>query len=61
MKCFLCKKKSHILFSCKCNKKFCIKHRYLDEHNCSYNKKKEELDKLKKDNPKIISKKINII
>ena len=27
-------------FSCKCEKKFCSKHRYAEDHNCRYNYQK---------------------
>ena len=48
-------------YKCKCGKEFCIKHRYPEEHNCSYDKTKEHMEKLKKDNPKIIPSKLDKI
>jgi predicted nucleic acid binding AN1-type Zn finger protein len=34
-RCCNCKKKTHIVFSCSiCNKKHCLKHRYVDKHDC---------------------------
>ena len=61
MRCPICKKKSHLSFKCKCGKELCIKHRYPEEHNCSFDKAKEQIEKLKKDNPKIIPSKLEKI
>ena len=40
-------------FLCKCNNTYCSKHRYSFEHDCMFNHKKHEQEKLKKNNPKI--------
>ncbi|KAI5181312.1 hypothetical protein NEOKW01_1506 [Nematocida sp. AWRm80] len=42
-------------FKCKCLRIFCGKHRYSDEHNCTYDYKLENIKKLEKENPKILS------
>jgi len=53
-RCFTCNKKLGIGgFLCKCNNKYCSKHRYSFEHNCMFNHKQHEKDKIKKNNPKI--------
>lgn len=50
LKCFICSKKITILnFSCKCNNIFCNIHKYPEEHNCSYDYKKENRIKLEND------------
>ena len=61
IRCPICKKKSHLSFKCKCGKEFCIRHRYPEEHSCSYDKVKEQLEQLKKDNPKIVPSKLDKI
>lgn len=43
---------------CKCGKLFCGKHRYSDEHDCTYDYKKEQQDKLTKLNPTIVKDKM---
>ena len=41
--CSQCKKKSFIIFTCKCDKSFCIKHHFPEIHKCEF---KEELFKM---------------
>jgi hypothetical protein len=61
-RCNMCNKKVGLLFfECKCHGKFCALHRYSEEHNCSYDFRTEEINKLIKDNPKIIPLKITTI
>lgn len=55
-KCNHCKKKRYILLECKCNKIYCIKH--LHDHSCKYDYKKEQKEKIKTENPKIVNEKI---
>ena len=43
---------------CKCGFLFCMKHRYSNEHNCTFDYTKEHQDLLSKNNPKIIGSKI---
>uniref|UniRef100_A0A6C0C728 AN1-type domain-containing protein n=1 Tax=viral metagenome TaxID=1070528 RepID=A0A6C0C728_9ZZZZ len=53
-RCSFCNKKLKLIsYSCKCNGKFCQKHRYTHSHNCkSLNKKIEESKKnLENNNP----------
>ncbi len=50
-----CKKKLRLSeeILCKCDNYYCVKQRYANEHNCSYDYKKEWQAKLKKDNPHV--------
>lgn len=52
IRCGVCRKKinlTHIL--CKCKNYYCMKHRYANEHACSFNYRKEHQDKLIIANP----------
>ena len=62
IKCNKCNKKiGLIFFECKCTGKFCFSHRYCESHNCTYDFKSDYIDKLNKDNPKIVPQKVTII
>ena len=62
IKCYKCNKKiGLIIFDCKCNGKFCSLHKFPETHECLYDFKSEGIDKLVKDNPKIIPNKISVI
>ena len=51
-KCSKCGKKTHILFECKCDlKDLCITCKAPEVHDCKFNYKEEQKNKLKKDNP----------
>ena len=61
-RCTVCNKKLGLIpFTCKCdaNFKFCSKHRL--DHGCTFDYKKEQYEKLMKDNPKIIAPKIKTV
>jgi hypothetical protein len=60
LKCSQCKKKLNICNSitCKCNKLFCMEHRYYDKHDCPINYKEIERKIIEKNNPKVIAEKI---
>ena len=61
-RCTVCNKKVGLIpFTCRCNEsyKFCSKHRL--NHECTFDYKKEQQEKLMKDNPKIITPKINTV
>ena len=45
-------------FLCKCEKNFCIKHRFSDSHDCSFNYKLEAKEQLKDANPIIAPQKV---
>ena len=46
------------LVECKCSLFFCLKHKYPDEHFCLYDRKKEWIEKIKKENPKMKTEKV---
>ncbi|KAI5133003.1 hypothetical protein NEAUS03_1716 [Nematocida ausubeli] len=46
-------------FGCKCKRVFCAKHRYSDEHRCTYDYKTENMIRLEKENPKIAPSRIS--
>ena len=55
-RCFVCNKKLGLIpYSCRCNNElqFCAIHRYPESHNCSFDWKKDSIEKLAKLNPKI--------
>ena len=61
-RCFSCNKKLGISgFLCKCNNTYCSKHRYYFEHKCTFDHKKYEKEKLKKNNPMIKKEKLEKI
>lgn len=35
MRCFNCKKKTHLEFSCSCEHKFCVSCRLPEDHKCN--------------------------
>lgn len=53
-RCKVCKKKDITNMKCRCGKTFCIAH--LGAHDCTFDYKKEQKEKLVKDNPKITNK-----
>lgn len=46
-------------FTCRCQKSFCSKHRFHDQHNCTYDYKAGAKSKLMELNPKITPRKIS--
>lgn len=48
-------------FTCRCNKKFCGKHRHADEHNCTFDYVKHDRDILTKANNKVVGDKLEKI
>jgi len=60
MRCNMCNTKVNITNSitCKCNQLLCYKHRYFNEHNCTFDHKTNERDHLTKLNQKLESNKI---
>ena len=61
-RCTNCNKKLGLIpFGCKCGNEFCSKCRYTDTHNCTYDWKTEAREKIEKDNPQIIFKKVEDI
>jgi hypothetical protein len=60
IKCKVCNKKVGLLgFRCKCgDDQYCSYHMMPELHNCKYDYKKEQRERLIKQNPVIISEKI---
>ena len=61
-RCCICNTKVGLLgFQCRCNKNklFCSKHRYPNDHNCNFDFKEHAKKLLEKNNPIIISDKID--
>ncbi|MEO7161552.1 MAG: AN1-type zinc finger protein [Bdellovibrionia bacterium] len=59
--CKVCKKKTHLMFICKCEGNFCTKHRDSLKHKCTYDYRKAQQELLRKRNPKIVASKITSI
>ncbi len=58
--CAKCNKKLKLTdIKCRCNKYFCSTHRYSDTHDCSFDYKNLGKILLTKENPCIVSKKID--
>lgn len=58
--CAFCNKKIKFIsaFVCRCQKSFCSRHRFFDQHGCTFDYKNEVKNKLMENNPKIAPKKI---
>jgi len=58
-----CRKKLNLSqqVQCRCALFFCLRHRYPESHNCTYNRRKDWDEKLNKENPKIEAEKIKKI
>lgn len=54
MLCFCCKKKTIVLFDCRCGNKYCSKHINGEKHYCSYNFKTDKIKLEKIEADKII-------
>jgi hypothetical protein len=59
--CFLCKKKTILLCTCKCGAHYCIAHRNPESHNCEFDHKNFDREQLAKNNPRILAEKIKKI
>lgn len=58
-RCSVCNKKTKLIgFKCKCGVNTCITHKLPEDHNCDYDFKTEEKERLRKKNPKIVASKI---
>ncbi|XP_057821169.1 zinc finger A20 and AN1 domain-containing stress-associated protein 7-like [Cryptomeria japonica] len=60
-RCFNCNKRCRmgVSFKCRCDHVFCSKHRYPEEHNCSFDHKTFGRQSLAKNNPLIKGSKID--
>jgi len=57
--CWKCEKKvGYLGFNCRCGYTFCNIHRHFAEHNCEYDYKSFEREKLRRENPLVVNKKI---
>jgi hypothetical protein len=59
--CQQCKRKTLLNFTCKCDLIVCINCRYPDIHNCKFDYQKDEKERLTKNNPIVVSEKLNKI
>lgn len=60
--CWDCKRKVGLLgFPCKCDYVFCGKHRYAEDHKCSFDYRQQHQEKLAKENPMVKNGKLNKI
>ncbi|OXA53300.1 zinc finger A20 and AN1 domain-containing stress-associated protein 9 [Folsomia candida] len=61
-RCMSCRKKVGLTgFECRCGGLFCSTHRYSDKHNCSFDYRQLGADEIRKNNPVVVSEKINKI
>ncbi|OXA53302.1 zinc finger A20 and AN1 domain-containing stress-associated protein 9 [Folsomia candida] len=61
-RCLSCRKKVGLTgFECRCGGLFCSTHRYSDKHNCSFDYRQLGADEIRKNNPVVVSEKINKI
>ncbi|UYI27402.1 hypothetical protein J0A71_06g12710 [Encephalitozoon cuniculi] len=60
MSCGKCGKRLKLTnnYSCRCGNVYCIRHRFYDQHSCTFDYKAIAIPKLSAQNPKIIGKKI---
>jgi hypothetical protein len=61
LSCALCNKALKFIntFTCRCEKAFCAKHRFFDQHMCTFDYRSDVRDKLKAVNQKVAPKKIS--
>jgi predicted nucleic acid binding AN1-type Zn finger protein len=52
-RCTTCNKKSIFLFHCKCEKRFCEKHKQPEDHSCSFDFLADYRKKLERENIRI--------
>lgn len=58
-RCFSCRKKVGLTgFKCKCGSTFCGQHRYAEAHNCGFDYKSVERQKLAENNPLVQASKV---
>lgn len=60
-KCYWCNRKCYLTVKCHCEKVFCIEHRDPDDHECTFDFKQHDKDVITKQNPKVVSKKIEVL
>ena len=57
-KCYKCNKKTIVIVTCNCNKNFCLKCKYPEDHNCSFDFKTKGKKNISVNNPKVFNEKI---
>lgn len=61
-RCAHCKAKTGLMsFTCSCNKEYCIKCRFPEEHICTFDYKSKAKENLAKNNPIIVPMKVQTI
>mmetsp|Transcript_52048 Transcript_52048/g.59451 ORF Transcript_52048/g.59451 Transcript_52048/m.59451 type:complete len:144 (+) Transcript_52048:429-860(+) len=61
-RCWTCNKKIGLTgFKCKCEYYFCNSHRFSEDHECPFDFKQSQKEKLAKENPLIVSEKVEKI
>lgn len=61
-RCFACRKKVGLTgFECRCGHLFCGMHRYSDKHGCPFDYRQEATERLRRENPVVVSQKIHKI
>lgn len=61
-RCQMCKKRVGLTgFTCRCGGLYCGEHRYDQAHNCSFDYKTMEREEIRKNNPVVVSDKIQRI
>ena len=62
LRCAMCKKKLGLLgFECKCGKMYCSAHLLAESHNCTYDFKTEQCERLEKKLVKVVNQKVPVI
>jgi AN1-like Zinc finger len=56
--CAKCRRKTMMTIKCKCEKTFCFECRYPEDHECSFDFRADQKEKLRRDNPVVISEKL---
>lgn len=59
-KCSTCNKKLGFVscYTCRCGNDYCNKHRFYDQHDCTYDYKSKAIEKLRLNNPKVNNRRI---
>ena len=63
--CFFCNKKLSCIEEttglCKCGKSFCKKHKFPEDHSCTFDYKEKQKELLKNTLPSVVNNKVNSI
>lgn len=58
-RCVNCRVKTGLMsFTCSCNKEYCIRCRFPEEHKCTFDYKSKAKENLQKNNPLVIPAKV---